>query len=815
MNRKTAAVVAIVVLGIAVVFFVGRGGKSKKTDQVTKNTPTKKRVVKRRAQQAKGLQDDQSQQTQVLMDDDPEGNMRLEGLVLDANGQPVGGATVMVSSTPRRTTKSEKDGSFFFDKLMAKRYRLVAKAKQGVAGPVTARLNEKSDPVTLRLRPSAKIEVTVVTGLDKKVSGATVELRGLFTEQQQTDSDGIATFEAVPSGRYQLVASASGYAKSFNRVWLGSGAGLHRRRVALVQGAPVSGVVMSKDGGPVKGAIVTYRAASRWGRGANARLDGVTTDNDGKFTFKAMPPGSFRFVARHNSFAPGDSDLIVLDGATARDNVKISVDQGGLISGTVVDAGGEPVAWARVRVGRVGRGRWGRTRQASTDENGKFEISGLNRKPSQVIAVHDTANSEMVEIDLEKQQSHKNMTLALKVDGVIAGTVVDTQGEPIEGAQVTVFPQTEGRRGIRQAFRSMRMRGWARELTDAGGRFEIRGLEPGKYTVDAKRPGSAAGGFRSRMRRRWRGRRGSPGADDTGKVANTGDKTVKLTLPANGGVKGTITFSSGGGNPTIYTVGVSRRARTPFSNKDGSFELGDLPPGEYTLRISGPDFNNKSVDGIKISEGKIADAGTIQVDKGRSVSGKVTTTDGKAVPGATVMAGRFLMGDGNSTRARRGAKQNTTDENGEFHIRGLGAQDVSVVAEHPTLGRTSPYKLPAGDQSANGITLQLASPAALEGTVFDTADKPTDGAMVVARSTTNKQSVFVVRAGSDGKYRFDKLAEDSYEIFVGKDRRTMFRIMRGRADPNAPKGQTVAMKSGETKTLNLKLPPPETDDMPF
>lgn len=811
MNRKTAALIAIVVLGIAVVFFVTRGDKTKTQKDEVKN-PETSRVTKRRAQRAKGLQDDQSQQTSVLMDDDPAGTMRLEGLVLDANDQPVAGATVMVSSTPRRMTKSDKAGSFFFDKLMAKRYRLVAKAPQGVAGPVTARLSEKSDPVTLRLRPAARIEVTVVTGLDKRVANATVELRGLFTEQAQTDSDGVATFEGVPSGRYSLVASATGYAKSFNRVWLGSGAGLHRRRVALIIGAAVSGVVKSKNGAAVKDAIVTYRAASSWGRGSNARLDGVKTDADGKFTFNALPPGSFRFVARHTTYAPGTSDMVVLDGATARDNVVISVDRGATISGTVINSAGDPVPWARVRVGRTGRGRWGRTRQASTDDQGEYELSGLDRRQSNIIALHDTANSEITEVDLEKQQSIKNMTLALKVDGVIAGTVVDSEDEPIEGAQVTAFPQTEGRSGMRQAFRSMRMRGFARELTDAGGRFELRGLEPGEYQVDANRSGSAAGGFWSRMRRRFRGNRGSPGADDTGKVASTGDRTVKITLQANGGVKGKISFSSGGGNPTIYTVGVSRRARTPFSNKDGSFELGDLPPGEYTLTISGPDFNRKRVDQIKISASKVTDAGAIQVDKGRSVSGRVTTTDGKAVPGATVMAGRFLMGDGSRTSGRRGAKQSLTDDNGEFHVRGLGAQDVSVVADHPTLGRTMPYKLPAGDQSAKGIMLQLAAPASLEGTVVDAADKPVENALVVARSTTTSNSVLVVRAGADGKYRFDKLAADTYEVIVARDRRAVRMAMRGGA--GAPKGKPVTMKAGETQTLHMKLPAP-SEDMPF
>lgn len=801
MNRKTAMILAVVALGIGLVFFLTRGGKGNAKKDAVETTQPAKKPTKRRAVRAKGLADDQSQQTQVLMDDDPEGNMRLEGLVVDANNQPVAGAIVMVSSTPQRMTKSEKDGSFFFDKLMAKRYRLVAKAPEGVAGPVTARLNLKSDPVTLHLRPAAKIEVTVVAGLDEKVSGATVELRGLFTDRQQTNSDGVATFEGVPSGRYQLVASATGYAKSFSRVWLGSGAGLRRRRIALQKGAPVSGKVVSKDGSPVKDALVTYRAASRWGRGANPRLDGAKTDEKGVFHFKALPAGSFRFIARHRDFAPGGSDLVVLDGVTERREVEIRVDRGAVVSGVVVNAEGDPVPWARVRVRRVGRGRWGRARQASTDKLGKFEITGLPREASNVIALHDTANSEMIEVDLQKQPQAENLTLELKVNGVIAGKVVDSKGEPIEGAQVTAFPEVEGRGGMRAAFRSMRMRGFSRELTDAGGRFELRGLEPGKYSINATRSGSAAGGFWSRMRRRWR-RRGSPGAEDTSVVASTGAKTVRIVLPKNGGIRGKITFSRGGKNPTVYTVGVSRRSRTPFANADGSFELGDLPPGEYSLRIRGPDFNDKRVDGIKVTAGDIADAGTIQVDPGRTVSGKVTTTDGTVVPGATVMAGRRLFGDGSSTRARRGAKQDTTDENGEFQIRGLGPEDTQVVAEHPTMGRGTPIKLPPGDGPVKGITLQLAAPAALEGTVADQGGKAVARAMVVARSSSG--SISVVRAGDDGKYRFDRLAPDTYQIIVARNRWAIRRAMRGR-DKKA--GTQVTMKAGDTRKLDLTMPP--------
>src|SRR5262245_14877206 len=85
----------------------------------------------------------------VLVDDDPRGDLRLEGQVVDADDHPVGGATVVLGSNPPRTATSEADGSFSFDNLVGRPYTLIARAPQGIAGPVTARLTKKSDPVVL------------------------------------------------------------------------------------------------------------------------------------------------------------------------------------------------------------------------------------------------------------------------------------------------------------------------------------------------------------------------------------------------------------------------------------------------------------------------------------------------------------------------------------------------------------------------------------------------------------------------------------------------------------------------------------------
>ena len=62
-------------------------------------------------------------------DDDPEGDMMLEGIVLDEGEQPVPGVLVSLSSNPKRFAKTGEDGTFSFDQLT----ELTKLALQGTA----------------------------------------------------------------------------------------------------------------------------------------------------------------------------------------------------------------------------------------------------------------------------------------------------------------------------------------------------------------------------------------------------------------------------------------------------------------------------------------------------------------------------------------------------------------------------------------------------------------------------------------------------------------------------------------------------------
>jgi len=682
----------------------------------------------------------------VLIDDDPKGDLQLEGQVVDADDKPVAGATVVLGSNPPRTTTSEADGGFTFPGLVARPYTLEARAAQGVAGPVTAKLTAKSDPVVLQLRPGGKLVVSITDESGKPADGATVELRGTDAITQTTKA-GTTTFSPVAAGGYQLAAWSTGHARTLQ--WIQVGAGETQAKLVLLVGAKVSGRVVDDHGTGVAGARVTFHGASDWAQQADERLDAVVTQKDGSFEIAAMPAGSYRFAAAHPDFARGSSSIVTLDGVRARDGVTITLPVGAVVRGRVVDSAKQPVAAARVRVGISSRRGmiFEPPRQAYTDAKGLFEIKGLARRELAAVAMHETGASQSVPVDTTNGDV-RDVTLVIDVTGTIAGVVVDPQGTPIENVQVSAGPNFRDQKAMGD-FSQFRLRGFPQDLTDAGGKFTLVGLAPGSYMIRASRSQVAS-----------RGRRD---AQMEGTVAQTGTNNVRIVLEPEGSVKGKVAFADGS-VPGAFTIQVGFAQQSFLGT--GEFLLDALPPQRYELTVRGPSFQTRTVE-VTVEPGKTADAGTINVEKGRVLAG-VVVADGQPVAGATVYAGRQLFGSGTSNTANfgpmgQGTKNDTTDGSGKFAISGLNAGDVAIVAEQPAIGRSKAMRVPTDMPGQGELVLELQKFGALSG-ILRVQGKPAEGVFVSCQSTTTPGAIYAVASGPDGAYRYDRLAPDTYKV---------------------------------------------------
>jgi uncharacterized GH25 family protein len=683
---------------------------------------------------------------QILIDDDPVGTERLEGQVIDATDDPVGGATVVLSSNPPRSTTTEADGSFVFEGLVGRPYPVAARAPGGVAGPVTVRLTASTPPVILKLGPASILEVEVVDEAGKPLDGATVELRGLDT-QRGTTAGGKATIAPVIADWYQLAAWAPGYARSFH--WIEVAGERTTTRIALRGGAPVSGRVVAEGGAPIAGARVLYSGASDWSVQPDERLDAAISDEAGNFRFDAVAAGSFRFDARHPDYAPGSSAIVSLDGTTPKDGVLIEMVAGATVSGKVVTDTGAPVASARVRIGVVGVGfASAAPRQVFSDADGAFTVRGLPRRELEAVASGEGGASDTTPVDTTGGDV-SGVELVVSITGTIAGLVVDAAGEPLEGIQVSAFPDFSSGGG-RGDFASWRLRGFPEDLTDAGGAFTLTGLSPGDYRVRATRSQ----------------RRGFRGFRDT-VAARTGDTGVKIVLPADGGVKGKVAFDDGS-VPKNFSITSSFQSE-PFATGDGSFVLDDLAAGDHDLQIRGPGFEPTSVKAT-VEAGEVSDLGTIVVRKGRTIGG-VVVAGGAPVPGATVYVGVQIFGTGSSNKADFGGppgaqdtKDAVTDEQGRFSISGFGARrDLTIVAEHAQYGRSKAIRLQVGDPGEQDLRILLEAFGSLSGTLT-TDGQPSEGVYVSVQSTTAPGAMYGVATGADGTFQLDKLAPDRYKV---------------------------------------------------
>jgi protocatechuate 3,4-dioxygenase beta subunit len=611
---------------------------------------------------------------------------------------------------------------------------------------------------------------------DEPVAGADVELRSTLSWSARTDGKGEAVLAGVGSGWRTLVVRATGYAPSSRMITSAQATPESRIVVQLERGAAVGGRVISPAGEPIAGARVWATSVSEPFPTIDPRLDAAVSDAKGRWQMPALPAGSFRFTAAHDAHSETTTAPHAFDGSTAKDDVVIKLEPGGTITGTVVDGGGKPVAGASVRATGVGRVFWGLARETIADEQGTFALSGLPRRSFELVARHADRASELVPADLTASGQAK-VTLALAIDGAIAGTVVDSGGDPVADAQLFVEPRWSGSRDERSVWRS---RGVPMASADREGSFRIGGLPRGTYRIHAARAGADIGLLQL----------------SSGVEASPGDSAVRIVVPAHAVITGKVAFADGSA-PGAFSVGVGPSLEMPFSTKHGRFSISAVA-GKHNIIVSGPSILTRTVPDVEIAESDETDIGTITVERGRSVSGRVVDRDGVPVAGAKVAAGRLLTGGGNEFNIPSegfDVQETQTDASGRFLLAGFDERSLVVVAQHDQRGRSSSIRVPASSVSAN-VELVLSPTGAVHGRVRKSG-QPLAETVVIANTIGASQQNYFVVTGPDGSFAFDKLAAGEYTLSA--------MLGQGGGRPKDMHFRSVDVVAGQRKEVNVDI----------
>lgn len=243
------------------------------------------------------------------------------------------------------------------------------------------------------------------------------------------------------------------------------------------------------------------------------------------------------------------------------------------IFGRVVNAQThEPVRRAVVKI-YTAKDQW----DEFTDGEGRFRFPSLVRGEYTLVAHRDGFTDRAYKVEFSDFDDPKELPVELRPQGLIAGRVVDGSGQPLEGARIEALnARASGAQPVGSA-----------ETNDLG-EYRLSSLNPGAYRLRATYRAGRESEFDSTpltMATAFFGGSERPAelAVTSGSVTPGIDFVLTAARPAT--IHGTLHTETGvlAEPVTLWIAGQAGEGGHNGSGKDGTFEIGDVGPGTYTV----------------------------------------------------------------------------------------------------------------------------------------------------------------------------------------------------------------------------------------
>lgn len=636
--------------------------------------------------------------------------------VVDAEGKPAAGATVLAAGTrlwPARSTLTDGGGAARIGGLHGGVYDLKASLGDAVSRTELAVPVKRGEvkEVKLTLEPGRKIRVLVTDGEGDgapPVREASVVLaeEGLtsFPIQGKTGPDGAATLGPVARGRASVSARAAGFVSRTVAVPEDAA----EVRVPLSRGGALAGDVVDDRGYPVSGATIEVIGTD--GDGMPIDLTSALIDfRDERFELALpgpqplipmgelgvmpgpipdLPPISAAMATAEQGAAgarrggdpwttrgdgtfrcepipPGRVHAIVRhpayvetvsEAVTIRPGgeatVHVVLRQGGWIEGRVLEEDRTPVRGARVELAAT-HGSLEKITYAADD--GTFTFAAVPDEVLLSVSRPEAPGDVVARVTLavpDRDRARVEIVLPKPRDPVSL-RVVDDRGYPVDRVEVRAVSLDLADPLRRTLF------------TDDHGEAELRDAEglPLRFTL--VRPGKAP----------------------LVQTVDRAPKKLELTMLEGIEGRGQITARDGrdrvaGVELTLFTAAGARHVKT---DAEGAYRVADLAPGR--VRITAHHAEYAPAEAVVVVAGDRdhpADLGTIDLEEAGEVEGEVLDADERPVAGARVARDAvptFLP----AGPLPRGIV--LTDRKGRFKLGGLPEGKVALEAYLADFGR--------------------------------------------------------------------------------------------------------------------------------
>lgn len=666
------------------------------------------------------------------------------GRVVDEKGSPMAGAEVGVAGRWEEEPRGLTDvgGRFRLDALEPSRNLILEARKRGFVRALSRRLFPAAGAalrdVSLVLRSGLTARGRIVTTLGEGIPGARVHVSprvpgagsGFERELWQQRPDAIAglggafSLSGLEEEDYAVRVEADGYGrKTVASLAVVRETPNEWTPIVLGPATAISGTVTARDGRAIPAAIVTLLA------GELSLLD--RTGEDGRFHMEGLSEGlEVAIYVRAEGYAEANRRV-----AAPAENLTIRLAKGGILRGWVEDARSrEPVSHFFVTL-VAGAGLGFYTPRSFESDDGSFELDDI---PAGTWRLQATAEGyrvgELSGIEIAEGEVREIPRVLLEAGFSLSGRVLEpSRRSGVANAVVRWETADAAVRGGHLLFDRKET------VTDAEGRYQFEGLEPGRITLFVSHPEYP---------------------DLTRETHLPGPESLDLVLEAGGSLSGIVVGREGAPIPRVR-VSLAEMTEEPFqearaseaSDGAGAFLFAGVPAGHY--RIWAEDSAPKEV---ALSEGEHLDGLIIEMRAGGTLKGRVVGLPPRRLSGLEVSLQSQTVPDPYSDRT-------ATNDIGEFLFRDVPAGTVRIEARTAGASRRSADAVVTTEGSGEqAVEVLFEGDSTLSGRVLR-GERPLPGVFVVARpppfatsrwralSQTDEEGRFVLEGLDDGEYR--------------------------------------------------------------